>query len=89
MSRRIGLIEQRLEALSHQMGQEYRETYGGGYGGPTIVSRGTQYWKAGTTPQTSGSNIIFTQCDGTTVTLSPLYGGTLSATGSIQTYGYC
>lgn len=88
MSKQLGLIDPRLEGLKLQYQQEFIEEYSVGKGYDTS-SRGNQTWVEGTSPVFDSGNVIFTKCDGTTSTLSPIYGGTLYATGDAIILGYC
>lgn len=88
MSKQLGAIDSRLESYRLVLQQEFVETYFVGKSSDTVI-RGNYTWVAGTNPNFTGVDVIFTKCDGTTETLSPIYGGNLSSTGSPIVLGYC
>lgn len=88
MSKQPGLIDSRLENYRLVLQQNFIESYSVGKSSDT-ANRGNYTWVAGTNPLFEGVDVIFTKCDGTTETLSPIYGGNLSSNGDITVLGYC
>lgn len=77
-----------VDASNALLSAPYQECYTSGKSS-YCVERGTYTWRSDTTPVNTGSEVTFIQCDGSTITLTAEYGGSLSTSGGTTDTGPC